>query len=118
MAFFDDLQRNLSAAGKQAADKAKEVADLTMKTAELHGEEQKLELCYARIGKRLYETTKEVPAEGDLEDFNEVEAHLNNIKNIEEEIQELKGKKLCPNCGEMVDRGSRFCNHCGMSMAD
>ncbi|MEE1312853.1 MAG: zinc ribbon domain-containing protein [Lachnospiraceae bacterium] len=116
MAFFNDLQRNLSSAGKQAADKAKEIADLTMKTAELRGEEQKLEACYARIGKRLYETTKEVPAEEDLDDFNEIEAHLNNMKNIEAEIQELKGKIPCPNCGEMVDAGSKFCNYCGTNM--
>ena len=40
MAFFDVLQRNLSAAGKPAADKGKEGADLTMKRAELRREEQ------------------------------------------------------------------------------
>lgn len=113
MAFFDDLQKNLSAAGKQAADKAKEVADLTMKTAELRREEQELKDCYARIGQRLYESTKEVPSAADLHDFNQIEAHLNNIKNIEEEIQQLKGKKPCPNCGKTIDAESKFCNYCG-----
>ena len=49
----------------------------------------------------------------DLDDFNQIEAHLNNIKNIEEEIQQLKGKKPCPNCGKTIDAESKFCNYCG-----
>ena len=88
MAFFDDLQKNLSAAGKQAADKAKEVADLTMKTAELRREEQELKDCYARIGQRLYESTKEVPSEADLDDFNQIEKQLR----IQEIISNIKSK--------------------------
>ena len=35
------------------------------------------------------------------------------VKNIEEEIQQLKGKKPCPNCGKMIDAESKFCNYCG-----
>ncbi|MDO4942028.1 MAG: zinc-ribbon domain-containing protein [Lachnospiraceae bacterium] len=116
MAFFDDLQKNLSSVGKQAAEKAKDVADITVKTAQLHTEKQKLEECYARIGQRFYEATKDVPAEMDLVDFNEVEARLSAMKVLEDEIQQLRGKKPCPNCGEMVDKESNYCNHCGTSI--
>jgi DNA repair exonuclease SbcCD ATPase subunit len=116
MAFFNDLQKGLSSVGKQAADKAKEVADLTVKTTELRTEKQKLEEAYARIGERFYQDTKDVPSEEDLVDFNEVEARLNAIQTLEQEIQQLKGKKPCPNCGEMVDADSKYCSQCGMDM--
>ena len=106
MAFLDSLQKNLSSVGKQAAEKAKDVADITVKTTQLHTEKQKLEECYARIGQRFYEAMKDVPAEEDLVDFNEVEARLSAIGVLENEIQQLKGKKPCPNCGEMVDKDS------------
>ena len=43
MAFLDSLQKNLSSVGKQAAEKAKDVADITVKTTQLHTEKQKLE---------------------------------------------------------------------------
>lgn len=113
MAFLDNLQKNLTSAGKQAAGKAKEVADITVKATQLRTEKQKLEECYARIGQRFYEATKDIPAEEDLIDFNEVEARLVAMKNLEKEIQQLKGKKACPNCGEMVEEDSKYCNHCG-----
>lgn len=116
MAFLDSLQKNLTSVGKQAADKAKEVADFTVKTTQLRTEKQKLEECYARIGKRFYEATKDIPAEEDLVDFNEVEARLVAMKALEDEIQQLKGKKPCPNCGAMVEEDSQFCSHCGSSI--
>ena len=116
MAFLDSLQKNLSSVGKQAAEKAKDVADITVKTTQLHTEKQKLEECYARIGQRFYESMKDVPAEEDLVDFNEVEARLSAIGVLENEIQQLKGKKPCPNCGEMVDKDSNYCSNCGESI--
>lgn len=116
MAFLDSLQKNLTSVGKQAAGKAKEVADITVKTTQLRTEKQKLEECYARIGQRFYEATKDIPAEEDLVDFNEVEARLVAMKALEDEIQQLKGKKPCPNCGAMVEEDSQFCSHCGSSI--
>lgn len=116
MAFFDDIQKSISTAGKQAADTAKVMANITKKRTELHVEEQKIEECYARIGKRLYESMKDTPAEEDLVDFNEIETRIAAIASLEEEIQQLKGKKECPNCGEMVEKGSKYCNHCGQEM--
>jgi hypothetical protein len=116
MAFLNELQKSLSTAGKQAAGKAKEVADLTVKNAELRTEKQKLEECYARIGKRFYEATKDVPSEEDLVDFNEVEVRLVAMESLEQEIQKLKGRKPCPNCGEMIEADSKFCKHCGIDI--
>lgn len=90
--FFEDLSKNIANVGQQAFGKAKEVATITKKAAELHAEKQKLEECYARIGKRLYEATKDVPPQEDLVDFNEVEIRLSAIETLRQDISILRGK--------------------------
>lgn len=109
MALWD----NVSAIGKQAATKARDMADYTLKMGEIHSEEQKLDDCYKRIGKRIYESLQATPPAEDLDDFNEIEMHIANIKRLNDELQELKGKKPCPICGEMTDKDDAFCGHCG-----
>lgn len=90
--FFEDLSKNIANVGQQALEKAKDVATITKKAAELHTEKQKLEECYARIGKRLYEATKDVPPQEDLIDFNEVEIRLSAIETLRQDIAILRGK--------------------------
>ena len=35
------------------------------------------------------------------------------IEEIEEEVDEYKGKIKCPKCGKMIDDDARFCPECG-----
>jgi len=61
MAFFDDLKAKAGRAANEAADKAKELAELTKLKSEIASQESKISAAYLEIGKRLYETEKENP---------------------------------------------------------
>ncbi|MCQ2492285.1 MAG: zinc ribbon domain-containing protein [Lachnospiraceae bacterium] len=113
MAFFDNIAKNLTTMGKQASDKAKEVATITKLSTDIRREEQKIQDVYASIGKRVYEATKELPSAENVDDFNAIEDALLKIEKLQNELSLVRGKKECPNCGEMVAADSKFCNSCG-----
>ncbi len=113
MAFFDDLTKNLTVMGRQATDKAKEVATITKLTAEIKKEEAKIEKLYAAIGKRVYEATKDAPAETDAADVAAITEAFDKIASLKGEVSVVKGGKSCPSCGAFVEDGSKFCKNCG-----
>jgi len=61
MAFFEDLKAKATHAANEAADKAKELAELTKLKAEIASQENKANAAFLEIGKKLYEAEKDNP---------------------------------------------------------
>lgn len=67
------------------------------------------------IGNLIYEKYKdgEMPEKA-LKGFcEEICQHEQIIKGYEETAADMKGKKICPECGKYVDKKAAFCSWCG-----
>lgn len=125
---FDDLARKAKNAAFIAADKAKDVADLTRLSVTIAGEQKELDKLYRTIGEwYVSEYEGEIPDNvRDLVDavaaakerIAALEAQKVTVKetgpDLEPEPQ--PAQRICHICGAASD--SRFCPQCGAPMGD
>ncbi len=109
MAFFDKL----SSAGKNVADKAKELAEITSLSSKIATQESQIEKCYKEIGRFAYEH-RESPCDNGLEDFfKQIDDANVEIERLRAEIRKIKGIKVCENCKAEIPATAAFCPQCG-----
>lgn len=120
MGFFED-----------AISKTKEVFDVAyQKTGEVVGVEKlkfniaslksKREKDYTDLGKIYFELIKDST---DLEDntrnlVDAIREKSEEILRLNEDIQNVKNKEICHNCGAAIAKNSLYCNNCGEKLAD
>ena len=116
MAFLDELSKTLSNKGKEAAQKARETAEVLQVKAQIASEKSKLKELYGAVGVLYYKKHRndEDNEFGDL--FREIGNVLTNIAVLEEKVQGLDGSQVCPNCKKVMKKGTLFCSHCGTAL--
>lgn len=115
MAFFEKLGDTLVKAGKDVTEKTKEISGTTKLKMDIRSKEEFLEKQYALIGRKCYEEHKN----DDVLPFEEcsvIEEALQSIADMKAQLLEIRGAKVCPNCGEEVPEGSAFCANCGTKL--
>lgn len=118
MAFLEELGKTLTDKGKEAAKRAKELTGVLQLKSQLTGEKAKLSEVYARLGKVYYEEHQDDIEERFEDDFAAVKAGMTKILELEQEICQLEGNRVCAECGAKVDREARFCSRCGAPMEE
>ena len=125
---LDDLTRKAKNAAVMAADKAKDVVDLTRLSVAIAGEQKELDKTYRTIGEWFVsEYEGEIPeAVKDLveavaaskEKIADLEAQKTAVKETCPDLEPdpVPGVKVCHICGAESD--SRFCPQCGAPMSD
>lgn len=113
MTFFDEISKNLTGYGKEAARKAKDAAQVLQLKAQIRGEKQKINELYAAIGAVYFKNHRE-----DSEDeyemfFPEIESALAHVAELEKKLSQLDTTEKCPCCGAAVKKGDSFCSKCG-----
>lgn len=113
MTFFDEISKNLTGYGKEAARKAKDAAQVLQLKAQIRGEKQKINELYAAIGAVYFKNHRE-----DSEDeykifFPEIESALAHVAELEKKLSQLDTMEKCPCCGAAVKKGDSFCSKCG-----
>lgn len=113
MAFFDDLGDQISAFGKKALRKTKDITDSTRLSTMAADEERTISDTYYQIGK-LYASLHKTDHEAC---FTELFARLaqaeENVRRYTQQIQDLRGVQRCDQCGAEIPKGSQFCSVCG-----
>ena len=72
---------------------------------------------YIALGKAYYDK-HEVSAEEELSaEFETIRIGLIKMAELEDEIAELEGTRVCAECGAKVERNAAFCSKCGASMS-
>lgn len=92
MAFLDDLGKKLSQTGAEAADKAKEVAQVAKLKSQISDEERNIKQQYIQIGKAFFEANPdctEAPYAGMI---SAIKASQGKIASLEQDITVAKGK--------------------------
>ena len=80
----------------------------------LNGEQEKIEKCYAEIGRRYAEAHKDDPDAEFAELITAIAASRKKMDDHRAEVLKANGLMVCPNCGAQIDEKSVFCNFCGV----
>ncbi len=113
MAFFEDLGKKLSDFGQTAAQKTKDLTEITKRTAANADRNKKINQLYAEIGAAYYNAHKDDVACESADKIAEITNLMVEIAVAQAEINQIKGITKCPNCGADVAAGNVFCNACG-----
>lgn len=113
MAFFDDIGKKISDAGQSTIQKTKDLADTAKYTSQISDEEKKIQSNYTLLGKMYYEETKDNPGDNYVQYITEITESMNRIHDLQNKINDLKGKGRCVNCGAVISAEDTFCAACG-----
>ena len=113
MTFLDEISKNLTGYGKEAAKKAKDAAQVLQLKAQIRGEKQKINELYAAIGAVYFKNHREDSEDEYKMFFPEIENAMAHIAELEEKINQLDTTEKCSCCGAVVKKGDSFCSKCG-----
>ena len=113
MAFFDELSKKINGVTATAAQKTKEMSEVSRLNAAMNDEETRKNNAYYQIGRLYCEKHSEDFEEGFEAFINAVKESENRINDIKAQIRVVKGISSCKNCGEDIQRGVAFCSSCG-----
>lgn len=118
MDFFDKVSDAIVGTGKTISKKAKETSDTAKLSYELHATQDKIHESLQSLGKAYFEEYKnDEDAEFQVQMY-EIKELSKKVKELEKEIQDVKGTTVCPNCGASVTKGAKFCMNCGEKLPE
>lgn len=122
MEFFDKLGKKASEAYKFTADKTGKIAKETKNKIKMNDLKSQINDIFEEMGKKIYEQhlqEENIDVEGFLaEKCTEIDKISAEIEKLLKECLDLKDKKKCPNCHAEIDKGVKFCPHCGAKQDD
>lgn len=75
--------------------------------------ERSIEKCYRNIGKHIYENNRHL-LDGSMDEIaDEIDVLSDQLVVLRREYAQVRGMKLCENCGSMNNEKSIFCDQCG-----
>lgn len=89
--FVEKIGETISAKGKEVADKAKELAEITGLKSRISTSEDVIRKSYMEIGKRYYELHGSEPEEEYAEQCGVIRNAQDGIEELEEQIRIIKG---------------------------
>ncbi|MEF9940467.1 MAG: zinc ribbon domain-containing protein [Clostridium sp.] len=118
MAFFDELGKVISDKSKEAAGKVKDLTGVIQLRTKLSAEKEKVNKSYINLGKAYYDKHEASAEEDYAADFDLIRMGLMKMAELEDEISELEGTRVCAECGAKVEKDAQFCSKCGASMEE
>lgn len=118
MGFLDDAITKTKEVFDVACKKTDEVVTLEKQKFSIASLKSKREKDYADLGKIYFELVKDATDLSD-EARNLVDAIIEKneeIVRLNENIQNIKNKRVCPECNANVDANSSYCNNCGVKL--
>ncbi len=115
MGFFDNALSKTKEVFDVAAKKTDEVVTVEKQKFNISSLKSKREKDYADLGRVYFEMIKNDTSLSD-EVRNLVDAiteKSEEIDRLNQDIQNIKNKRICPNCKANIDVNSSYCNNCG-----
>lgn len=111
---FNKIKRNVSKTTSKARELSGnllEVAKAKLKLSDINTE---IEEKYIKIGKLVYSSDENSNVEDDISKLCDSITELNNqAEEIKLKLDDISGKKICPECGEKTDLDYDYCPKCG-----
>lgn len=114
--FFGDLGKHISKYTKRAADSTGAFIESTKLSTQIGSEERAIEKLYRELGEETYKLASAGKIELDADrrfKADSVTAHRKKIREMKDQLAKVRGMKVCPHCGEVIDRDVSFCPKCG-----
>ena len=118
MGTWDDLKGSLFAAGRDVSQKAKEVSEIAKIKMDIRTKEDFVEKQFALLGRAYYEANKEAAKADEVEQFAIIKEAVDEIARLEQQLLDIQGVVLCPNCGKKSPIGTCFCSDCGTKLEE
>lgn len=118
MAFFEDFGKKITQTGQEAVQKTKDFTETTRLSGEKSEIQRKIESYYTQIGKLYFELHSTNPDDSFQQLVFEIQKGFAQIRQIDEQINHIKGIKPCPSCGAAIAQGSTFCSSCGAKLSE
>ncbi len=118
MAFWEDLQKGVTDAASFTAKKTSELTGIAKLKYAIHTCEQKLDKCFAEIGRLFYESQKEGTdhASEIATLIMQVEKLTSDLAINNAELMKLRKAVTCDSCGAEIAKECIFCPVCGKKM--
>lgn len=91
MEFFEKIGDTITTKGKEAADKAKDLAEIVKLKSKIASSEEVIKKNYLEIGKLYYEEYKDVQDAPFEKQCQAIQAAQNDITDLQNQINEIKG---------------------------
>ena len=91
MDFLEKLGDTITIKGKEAADKAKELAEIANLKSQISTCEEVVKKNYLEIGKLYYELYGDMPEEPFAKQCRNIDNAKNGVDALQEKIREIKG---------------------------
>lgn len=118
MDFFDNAVNKAKEVFDVAYKKTNEVVTTQKQKFDVSSIENKRNKDYARLGEIYYDMIKDTEIENaEVKALvSEIADKTQKIKELKEEINAAKNKRICPNCAANIDENALFCSVCGAKL--
>lgn len=103
----------LSNVGRGVVDKVKASTDLNKLKQQIVYEQQKISESFEEIGRNYYKEKPVHVAPENVKLFGDIDSRLQRIERLKVQMNELKGIKVCTECGATITNNFLFCGICG-----
>lgn len=110
--------KKMSQTGQQTVQNTKDFTEVTRLNEQIDEIQKSIESDYLQIGKLYYEIHGNDAEDSFKNLINEIQMGFQNITQINEQIQWIRGIKICPNCGAECLLDSLFCSMCGSKLSE
>lgn len=110
---FESVGKTINDASQSVVNKSKEISDISRLNSLISEEQRKIEGLYSLIGKKYFEVHPDSTEEGFSEMVSTIKASLAQLETYRENLQVLKGVRVCPHCGVEIALNAMFCSSCG-----
>ncbi len=118
MGFLDDAISKTKEVFDVAYKKTDEVVTVEKQKFNIASLKSKREKDYADLGRVYFELVKN---DTDLDDntrnlVDAIREKNDEIARLNQDIQNIKNKRVCPDCNANIDANSSYCNSCGKKL--
>lgn len=116
--FFDNALDKAKGAFEIAKKKTEEVYNTSKLNINLQTLKSKREKLYASLGKNYFDSIQNSEELNDenKDIFNQISALNEEINELKLQINSIKNKRVCPNCGSSIAENATFCSSCGAKL--
>lgn len=114
MGVFDKV----TSVSKDVVDKVKSSNDISKIKTQIAYEDDKITDYYIELGKNYYNDKPINASEQYIKICEEIATRLDRIERLNQQINLLKGVKICKSCGAVINDSFLFCGLCGAKLPE
>lgn len=113
MSYFKKIGNSISSKSKELIKNARAASETNSLNNIIKAEQLKIDTNYKMMGKLYFDNYGDSPAEEFAAAIKLVKASMEKIDETKEEIEKIRRRNCCPNCGNRFKPDAFFCSKCG-----